>query len=123
MAFLPLNSSVHPLHQIIVGFQWIKEVIQVKLPWLAGETAMGSELSIGLTVVAIVFTLVSWKVGYAEELMERLFASYTKITVWLNSPDARFVSLSEKLAVRAFYGDLIETEDGWLWAGAELIPV
>src|SRR5205823_5971466 len=116
MASLPLNSLVLELHQIIAGFQWIRETTLAKQPWLIGEVAMRIELSIGLAIISILFTMVSWKVGYFEELMERLFNSYKKVTAWLNSPDARFVSLSEKLAVRAFYGDLVETEDGWLWA-------
>lgn len=74
----------------------------------------------GLSVAALI---AGWKSAKWSAAASGLALQMERIKATLADERGSFSPLAERLEVRDFDGDLVETSDGWLWAGAKISPV
>ena len=74
-------------------------------------------------VLAVLGSAAAWKTGAFEKACDYLGLQGAKKLTWLTGDDARYSSLPDRLRYCDFFDDVIETQDGTLWAGLELQPV
>jgi hypothetical protein len=79
----------------------------------------GATLLVGATVAAGLL----WKTGLAETATEKISRLVGRTNSWIADEEDAWADLPGRLAYRDFFGDVIETRDGWMWAGLELKPL
>src|SRR5215216_6240182 len=89
-------------------------------PRFAGRRVMDP---ITFSVITLIGSAIAWKTGGIERACDFLGIQGAKKLSWLTGEDAKYSSLPDRLRYCDFFDDVIETQDGTLWAGLELIPV
>jgi hypothetical protein len=79
----------------------------------------GMTLLLGATAAAGLL----WKTGLAESAAEKISRIAGRTTSWVSDEEGAWADLPSRLAYRDFFADVIETRDGWMWAGIELKPL
>ena len=76
-----------------------------------------------LLVAATAAAGLLWKSGIADRAGEKLGRLMGQACVWVANEEGAWADLPSRLAYRDFFSDVIETRDGWMWAGLELRPI
>ena len=79
----------------------------------------GMMLFLGATAAAGLL----WKSGIADGAAEWISRIGGRGGSWIMDEEGAWEDLPSRLAYRDFFGDVIETRDGWMWAGLELKPL
>ncbi len=79
----------------------------------------GATILVGAAVTAGIL----WKTGLAETATEKISRLIGRTNSWIADEEGAWADLPSRLAYRDFFGDVIETRDGWMWAGLELKPL
>lgn len=74
-------------------------------------------------VLTAIGSAIAWKTGGVDRACDWLGLQGAKKISWLTGEDAKYGSLPDRLRYCDFFDDVVETQDGTLWAGLELIPV
>lgn len=82
-------------------------------------------MSTFIVIIVVVGLVAFWRLGYADLLFHRIGFNLGRGAGWVGDAAGAWVNLLDYLPYRDFVeeDDVVETEDGWLWAGLELESV
>jgi hypothetical protein len=74
-------------------------------------------------ILGIALLAAAWKTGFFELAMDYAGDSLGRFGYFVRHESGSYADLAERLKYRDFFGDVIETADGWMWAGCEVRPI
>ena len=93
------------------------------LTQIKGFNFMSTQTFLPTLLIIVVLAIVVQRIGLLDFLLEQIGRFGYWAIKWLFAIEGSWGSLVHKLAYRDFYGDIVETKNGWFWVGVEIIPL